>query len=88
MKDFKTEDYDDVRKLKDYFYPRLFKSLFNFKVRFSIKDDQALDQLERSIGDLIDKYKINIDGDLAEVEYQVLDQLDIDIYDKFLDIKS
>lgn len=88
MKDFKTENFQDIGLLKKYYYPRLFKSLFNFKIRFRIKDDQSLENLEKILGKWIDKYKLNIDGDLANIKYRILDQLDMDIYNKFLDLKA
>ena len=73
MKDFKSDDFQDIGLLKKYYYPRLFKSLFNFKIRFRIKDDQSLENLERVLGKWIDKYKLNIDGDLANIKYRILD---------------
>lgn len=73
MKDMKTEDFQDIGLLKKYYYPRLFKSLFNFKIRFRIKDDQSLEKLEKSLGKLIDLYKLNIDGDLKNIKFRVLD---------------
>lgn len=88
MKDMKNDEFQDIGLLKKYFYPRLFKTLFNFKMKFKIKDDQSLEKLERILGAWIDKYKLNIDGDLSNIKYRVLDQLDMDIYNKFLDLKA
>lgn len=48
----------------------------------------TLEKLEKTLGKLIDQYKLNLDGDLAVIKYKVLDQLDMDIYDKFLQLKA
>lgn len=88
LKDLHSHEYQDLDTLKSHYYPQLFKSLFNFKIRFRIKDDQTLEQLEKTLGTLIEEYKINIDGVLANIQYRLLDQLDIDIYNKFLDLKA
>lgn len=64
-KDFKDSDYKDLNALKKNYYPRLFKSLFNFKLRFRIKDDQTVENLEKKMGQLIDEYKLNWSGELA-----------------------
>lgn len=42
-------------------------------MRFKLKDDLSLDKLEKSIGNVIDDYKLNIDGNLASIKYKVLD---------------
>ena len=47
-----------------------------------------MENLERVLGTWIDKYKLNRDGDLANIKYKLLDQLDMDIYNKFLDLKA
>jgi len=54
-----------LNALKKNYYPRLFKSLFNFKLRFRIKDDQTVENLEKKMGQLIDEYKLNWSGELA-----------------------
>lgn len=72
-KDFKDEDFKDLAKLKGKYYPRLFKSLFNFKLRFRIKDDQSVESLEKKIGSLIEEYKLNWEGTLASIKFRVLD---------------
>lgn len=80
---------DNLGTLKDFYYQNLFSMLFKYKVRYKIKDVSALDILEKGIGKIIQKYKINDEDDkLPYIDYSVLDQLDIDIYDKFLSLKA
>ncbi len=72
---------------KNYFYQNLFATMYNFKQKYVLNDSKEIDKLEELIGEVISNFKSTV-VDKLHVNYGLIDQLDIELYDKFLDIKS
>lgn len=80
------KNWQSMKKFKKQFYKSIFSSLFAYKKKYFIKDTKSLDELENKIGKIIDNFKNNSDPE--NVSFELIDQLDMDIYDEFLEIKS
>lgn len=71
---------------KSYFYQNLFSVMYNFKKRYYIGDEDCVEDLENMIGTTLDTFKIEEAS--HHIDFGIIDQLDKDLYDKFLDIKG
>lgn len=71
---------------KSYFYQNLFSVMYNFKKRYYIADEDTVEDLENMIGSTIDGFKE--DEATRHIDFGIIDQLDKDLYQKFLDIKA
>lgn len=71
---------------KAYFYQNLFSTMYNFKKRYYIGDEDCVEDLENMIGNSIDTFKEEEAN--HHIDFGIIDQLDKDLYEKFLDIKA
>ena len=71
---------------KAYYYQNLFAVMYNFKKQFLINDEDCVEDLESLLGTTIDKFKS--DNGTSKLDFGLIDQLDKELYDKFLDIKA
>lgn len=71
---------------KAYYYQNLFAVMYNFKKQFLINDEDCVEDLESLLGTTIDKFKE--DNGSAKLDFGLIDQLDKELYDKFLDMKA
>ena len=86
IKNQEEKNWENMKIFKKQFYKSIFSLLFAYKKKYFIKDTKSLDQLENMIGNVIDNFKKN--SDPQTVNFELIDQLDMDIYDEFLEIKS
>lgn len=47
--------------------------MFEYKIRFKIKDTMELDDLETQVGDMLMAYKLNTEDELVHINYKILD---------------
>ncbi len=59
----------------------------NYKQKYDIRTSPIIEGLEDGIGDIIQNFKNNAE-DSGHINYGLLDQLDISLYEKFLEIKA
>ena len=71
---------------KAYYYQNLFAIMYNFKKQFLINDEDCVEDLESLLGTTIDKFKA--DNGTSKLNFGLIDQLDKELYDKFLDVKA
>lgn len=71
---------------KAYYYQNLFAVMYNFKKQFLINDEDCMEDLESLLGTTIDKFKS--DNGTSKLDFGLIDQLDKELYDKFLDMKA
>lgn len=82
-----TDDkFSDWQNFKTYFYRQLFDVMYNFKKRYQISNDDSIEDLERRIGEKINHFKTKNPHSISG--FRIIDQLDKDLYDKFLDLKA
>ena len=80
--------YNNFETFKMYYYQNLFAVLYNLKLRFFIKNMDEVEDLENSIGDLIEQTKKQSASGAGKLNLNLIEKLDQDIYNKFLTIKS
>jgi hypothetical protein len=72
---------------KNYFYQNLFATMYNFKKKFIIYDSKSLNNLQDSLGSIIENFKTN-NKDPEHMNYSLIDLLDDGFYDEFLTLKA
>lgn len=80
--------WNNFNTFKMYYYQNLFAVMYNLKLRFFIKNMDEVEDLENNIGDLIEEKRKGAAGSPGELNLNLLEKLDQDIYNKFLDIKT
>ena len=80
--------WNNFTTFKMYYYQNLFAVLYNLKLRFFIKNMDEVEDLENSIGDLIEKSKNESANSSGRLNLNLIEKLDQDIYNKFLNIKA
>jgi hypothetical protein len=80
------DNFASIDKFKNYFYKKTFSLLFLYKKKYHIKDTQSLDSLEVLLSNTVEQFK-NQNGPF-DVNFELIDQLDIDLYDELLEIRS
>jgi hypothetical protein len=76
-------------QFKDYFYQNLFSVMYTYKKMFQVSDMDAVENLENIISSKINALKApNNDPEAATPNYELLDQLDKEVYNEFLSIKA
>ena len=77
---------ENMTVFKRFFYRRLFSKLFSYKKKYKIKDSKSLDFLENGFSKKIEIFKKKIGP--FKIDFELIDQLDIDIYDEILEIRA
>lgn len=80
--------WNNFTTFKMYYYQNLFAVLYNLKLRFFIKNMDEVEDLENAIGDLIERTKSESAMDKGRLNLNLVERLDQDIYNKFLNIKA
>ena len=71
---------------KNYYYSNLFSVMYNYKKLYGVNEMDAISNLETQIGSFLDSgKKKNL---TKPINFGILDLLDKDIYNEFLDIKA
>ncbi len=84
----KTNDliWNNFTLFKNYFFQNTFALLINFKQFFLIKNDSCIEELEEKLGTAINEFRK--DFTIKDTNFGLVDQLDLDLYEKMLIIKS
>lgn len=80
--------WNNFTTFKMYYYQNLFAVLYNLKLRFFIKNMDEVEDLENAIGDLIERTKSESAMGKGRLNLNLVERLDQDIYNKFLNIKA
>lgn len=80
--------WNNFTTFKMYYYQNLFAVLYNLKLRFFIKNMDEVEDLENAIGDLIERTKSESAAGKGRLNLNLIERLDQDIYNKFLNIKA
>ncbi|MCA6492242.1 MAG: hypothetical protein IM572_06165 [Chitinophagaceae bacterium] len=74
---------------KNYFYQNLFSVMYTYKKMFQVSDMDAVENLENLISAQIDALKApSAKPETETVDFEILDQLDKEVYNEFLSIKA
>lgn len=80
--------WNNFNTFKMYYYQNLFAVMYNLKLRFFIKNMDEVEDLENAIGDLIEEKRKEAATHPGKLNLNLLEKLDQDIYNRFLDIKT
>lgn len=80
--------WNNFNTFKMYYYQNLFAVMYNLKLRFFIKNMDEVEDLENNIGDLIEEKRKESAAEPGKINLNLLEKLDQDIYNRFLDIKT
>ena len=80
--------WNNFNTFKMYYYQNLFAVLYNLKLRFFIKNMDEVEDLENNIGQLIESKKNESADGKQKMNLNLVEKLDQDIYNRFLNIKA
>ena len=80
--------WDNWNLFKEYFYQNLFSVMYTYKRTFQVYDMDAIENLESMFGKILDEFKNDNMIAKGPIDFLILDKLDKNFYNEFLNIKT